>query len=80
MDEPMDEPPPRAAQETRRGFPGLRCPACGEQDTVRVGLADMHLACRSCDHEFRAQDVRDTIAAWARVLDWIEAAPAVKVK
>jgi hypothetical protein len=63
---------------TRRGFPGLCCLECGEKDVVRVNLEDMHFVCSSCDHEFGPADVRVMMANWARVLDWIEQAPAVK--
>ncbi len=61
---------------TRRGFPGLACLECGERDAVRVNLEDMGFCCSSCDHEFSVADVREMMASWARVLDWVEMAPA----
>lgn len=66
------------SKDARRGFPGLACLECGEKDTVRVSLEDMGFVCSSCDHEFKASDVRDMMASWTRVLDWVEQAPAVK--
>lgn len=66
----------RTSKDTRRGFPGIGCLECGEKDTVRVNLEDMGFVCSSCDAEFTARDVRSMMAAWTRVLDWVEMAPA----
>ena len=62
----------------RRGFKGLRCPLCGEPDTVMVGLADLGFSCSSCGEDFKAADVRAMIAAWADVLEWLDRAPTTK--
>ena len=61
---------------TRRGFSGLACIKCGEADAIRVNVADMTFGCSSCDDEFDAEAVREHLASWARVLDWIELSPA----
>jgi hypothetical protein len=68
----------RTKADDRRGFPGLRCLKCGEEDTVRVNVADMGLTCSSCDEGFSVAEVRDMMASWTRVLAWIDQAPAVK--
>ena len=59
-----------------RGF-ATRCLHCGEADTVRVDLSDVgSMTCSSCDAEMTAEDVREAIGAWQRVLAWLETAPA----
>jgi transcription initiation factor IIE alpha subunit len=64
-----------AAREARRGFPGLCCLKCGEVDVVTVRLEDVSFLCESCGEPFAAQDVREMIAGWERVLEWISLAP-----
>lgn len=68
---------PLKPDDTRRGWPGLCCPLCGEIDVVDVRLEDCSFRCVECDESFTAQDVRDRIEAWTAVLRWVSLAPAV---
>lgn len=63
------------ATATTKGF-ALRCPHCGESDTMRLELADVgSLTCSSCDNETTAEDIRAVIAGWERLLRWVATAP-----
>ncbi len=65
---------------SRRGFRGVRCPLCGSaDDTQTVELDNLDtFHCAGCDSEYTADDLREAIAAWQRVLTWIDAAPALE--
>ncbi len=63
----------------RRGFPSLTCVLCGEADCVRLDLSDLDtFTCTSCEADFTLDEVREHLAAWGRVVVWIESAPAVE--
>jgi hypothetical protein len=65
---------------TRRGFKGIRCPLCGsDSDTQTLELDNLDtFLCAGCDEDYTADDLRQAIAAWQRVLAWIDAAPAIE--
>jgi hypothetical protein len=64
---------------SRRGFPDLVCIKCGDDsNTVRVSLADTSEFVCDCGAEFTAEDVRQFLAAWQKVLAWIDLAPAIE--
>lgn len=60
----------------------LPCPCCGEAKApFSVNLdslddPDCAFTCRSCDAEFGVPFVRDLVARWSAVCDWIDRAPA----
>lgn len=60
----------------------VRCIKCGaESNENRIGVdidtGDIH--CESCEETFTAADVREQMARWGELLDWIEKFPkAVK--
>jgi hypothetical protein len=64
---------------TGRGFSGLPCPLCGEpQAATQVTLNDLEgsaFHCCECDADFGIEDVRNLIANWSRMLDWVESVP-----
>jgi hypothetical protein len=67
------------AQPKRRGFGQLPCPKCGEDAAVRLDLDDLNVcSCRNCDEEFEIGLIRDLMAKWGPVLQWIDAAPELK--
>jgi hypothetical protein len=76
--------PPKGAVDDRpaprRGFGPLPCPYCGDE-AARVSLdlddvnTDESFECKACDVEFGVKDVRDFIAKWRPVLDWIDTCP-----
>jgi uncharacterized protein (DUF983 family) len=61
-----------------RGFV-LPCPKCGNAEScISLHLDDCEtFTCRECDEEFTADDVRDLIAKWGKVLAWIDAATTI---
>jgi hypothetical protein len=61
-----------------RGFPGLRCPLCGEEDTLRIDVETLALSCGANDCEIEADEVRSLIALWQKLLLWLETAPVVE--
>lgn len=65
------------AAPSRRGWPALPCPRCGEAGSVSLDLADLH-SCRfgANDCEFTLTDVAELVAAWGEVIRWVESAPA----
>lgn len=63
------------ATETKRGFKAP-CIRCGEEETVMLDLSDLErCTCSSCDAEFTTTEVRAALAAWVKILDWIDLAP-----
>jgi hypothetical protein len=58
-----------------RGFPGLRCLLCGEEDTLRLDLENLSLSCGANDCEIEPAEVRSLIALWQKLLAWLETAP-----
>jgi hypothetical protein len=68
-----------AAPAATRGFPGLKCPLCAEEDTVNVTLADVAIFhCTSCDEDIDAADARAWAERWLRVLEWTAQAPVIE--
>jgi uncharacterized protein (DUF983 family) len=66
-----------ASAPVTRGF-CAPCPKCSE-NTVQVCLADVsQLYCTSCEEEIALAEVRALVAAWAKVLSWLDAAPALE--
>jgi uncharacterized protein (DUF983 family) len=66
-----------ATATTQRGF-SVKCIACGEGETVRLDVHDVHtFHCSSCDGEFSADEVRTELARWGKLLAWLDSAPAI---
>lgn len=64
------------ATKTAKGFKAP-CIKCGEPCTVSLDLADVDtFSCSSCDETFTTAEVRELVAEWSKVLDWIALAPA----
>lgn len=58
-----------------KGF-SVPCLQCGEEGTVSVQVHDMEeFHCSNCDADYTAADVRATVGAWQRLLDFVESAP-----
>ena len=64
-----------APVQVTRGF-SVPCLKCGETGSVRVALDDVSVfTCSSCDTEFTADEVRDAMASWSKLLRWLDTAP-----
>lgn len=71
---PLTQTPPAS-----KGFPGLRCPLCGSTDIQALYLDDLTTCrCTSCEEDYTLDDVRELVAAWSRVLNWIDSAPTAE--
>ncbi len=69
---PVAEPTPAV----KRGF-ALACILCGQECSISLDLDNLHtFNCPECEQTFSLDDVRGTIAAWQRVLAWVDSAPA----
>jgi hypothetical protein len=66
----------------KRGFGALTCPCCGEEGRITLDLdevtGDQAFTCPGCENTFGVAVVRVMITRWQRVLDWIDACPAVE--
>jgi uncharacterized protein (DUF983 family) len=63
------------ARKKTQGF-RVRCPGCGDTDSLRVALNDVHrIACTNCEEEITPASVRQLIAEWQQVLAWLDTAP-----
>jgi transcription elongation factor Elf1 len=69
-----------APEAQARGFEGLTCLKCGEENYVQLDLQDVdRVYCTSCESEYSLrEDVAPAVAAWRRVLDWASLAPAAE--
>jgi uncharacterized protein (DUF983 family) len=66
------------ATKTSKGF-AHRCPWCGEQDSLRVDLGDVsQMTCCMCDEGVTADDLKQVVAQYTKLLAWLDAAPAYK--
>jgi transcription elongation factor Elf1 len=64
-----------ATEKKTRGWMAP-CPHCGETASVSVCLAALdEFHCGECDADFSADEVRVWVAAWGKVLAWIDQAP-----
>lgn len=71
------KPEPTASQPMR-GFPGLRCPLCGHENSVSLDLDYLStFRCSECSDEISVKDVRELVSKWQAVLSWIDMAPIV---
>ncbi len=62
-----------------RGWPGISCWGCGEDDTLTIRLHDTcTLVCSGCDAEFDIADIRTRLAALTAVANWMDLAPAIE--
>jgi predicted nucleic acid-binding Zn ribbon protein len=64
--------------ETTKGY-AHRCILCGAENSVRVKLADVaSMECGDCSEELTADDIRQAINAWTRILAFLETSPELE--
>lgn len=56
-------------------FAGLRCPICGESNTIFLRLYDSRLYCDACENTVTRIQVTDMLNVWSMVLDWLDKMP-----
>jgi hypothetical protein len=67
------------AAAARKGFGWLACLRCGQEATVRLDLDDCAtFTCGECEESFTADEVREHLARWQKVLAWCAMAPAAE--
>jgi hypothetical protein len=70
------------ADDRPRGWPGLRCPECGEENSCRLQLHDMGVYCVECDENFTAADaaakLREAADKWASIAAWVRKAAVIE--
>jgi Zn ribbon nucleic-acid-binding protein len=60
---------------THKGF-GLRCPFCGEEDSIRIDAHNLdEVICSCCDHEIDHAEVVAIFFRWQRFFAWLGSAP-----
>ena len=61
----------------KRGWPGLRCPYCGQADTLAVSLHTLELTCdnEDCGECFTPADVQHVLDQWEALVRWLTPAP-----
>jgi hypothetical protein len=62
----------------RRGFPDLRCPRCGEPDSLLVRVATLDLECGECGEPIDRAEVEAVLDRWRRLLAWLDRAAEVE--
>lgn len=60
--------------KTKRPFEGLRCPHCGDEDTLSIKVDTLALECLGCSEEVGKSEVEEMIVVWSRLWAWLESA------
>jgi uncharacterized protein (DUF983 family) len=63
-----------AKPKTTRVFNGLRCPHCGDVDTLVVKLETLVIECGSCGEEVTHAEVDAMITKWIKLFNWLASA------
>ena len=58
-----------------RGFPGIRCPACGAEESIRIMAHTGACECGDCDVEIDRETIEGIAAQWSKLLGWLDAMP-----
>lgn len=61
------------ATKSNKVFAGLRCPHCGEIDSMCVELETLAVQC-NCGEEVIKAEVEAMIAQWVKLFAWIDSA------
>jgi uncharacterized protein (DUF983 family) len=56
----------------QRGFRDLRCPKCGEPDSLLVRVATLDLECGECGEPITHAEVETLLERWRRLLAWLD--------
>lgn len=55
----------------------IRCGQPGDDATIAVDLDNGEIYCHGCSERYTVADVEAAIGAWARLLPWLKAHPAL---
>jgi hypothetical protein len=64
------------------GFPGLRCPKCGDTEALIIEIETLDLRCCACVEAIARKDIAwaDLAASsnqWRRLLEWLDTAGSI---
>jgi hypothetical protein len=62
------------ATKATKVFEGLRCPHCGEIDSLSVKLETLAVECNECSETVTKAEVEAILATWRRLFNWIDSA------
>lgn len=62
------------ATKASKVFAGLRCPSCGESETLSVQVETLKLECGGCSETIERAEVEAMIATWQRLFNWLDSA------
>lgn len=62
------------ATKSTNVFAGLRCPHCGESESLNVKVEDLTLVCTSCEDEITHAEVKEVVDKWIRLFNWLDMA------
>ncbi len=68
---------PATAAPAKRGFAGVCCLACGQED-IRIDVANVTtFVCQNsdCEAEWTPAEIAERLAGWAPLLAWCDQAP-----
>lgn len=55
-------------------FEGLRCPSCGEIDSLSVKLDTLAVECNECSETIERAEVLAMVARWQALFGWLDSA------
>lgn len=58
-------------------FPGLKCPECGEVDTLSIRLENGSVFCGDCEESISAEQIEQTAHNWFRLLEFLKRSGAL---
>jgi transcription elongation factor Elf1 len=73
MDEPNDaNTKGETMAKASKVFEGLRCPHCGEVDSLDIKVETLIIECRECSEEVTQSAIDKVIAKWSVLFAWID--------
>jgi uncharacterized protein (DUF983 family) len=63
-----------AKPKTTKTFANLRCPHCGDVDTMSVKLETLAIECGSCGEEVTHAEIDAMITKWIKLFNWLDSA------
>jgi predicted RNA-binding Zn-ribbon protein involved in translation (DUF1610 family) len=55
-------------------FTGLRCPLCGEPETIAVMVETLQVQCTSCGEDITPEQIAAQVEQWQLLARWVASA------
>lgn len=52
-------------------FQGLRCPLCGEGESIAVMVENLRIECTSCGETISKEQIDAQVEQWQRLAAWV---------